>query len=82
MKVLVNVYVPAIAQGYDVLMPDDMRIRNVVSLIVGAVTESSSQLYVPSGEECLCSVEKNILLRANATLDKYGIQNGDHLILM
>jgi uncharacterized ubiquitin-like protein YukD len=82
MKVLVNVYVPAIAQGYDVLVPDDMRIRNVVSLIVGAVTESSSQLYVPSGEECLCSVEKNILLRANATLDKYGIQNGDHLILM
>lgn len=82
MKVLVNVYVPAIAQGYDVLVPDDMRIRNVVSLIVGAVTESSSQLYAPSGEECLCSVEKNILLRANATLDKYGIQNGDHLILM
>lgn len=82
MKVLVNVYVPAIGQGYDVLVPDDMRIRNVVSLIVGAVAESSSQLYVPSGEECLCSVEKNILLRANATLDKYGIQNGDHLIMM
>lgn len=82
MKILINVYVPAVSQGYDILVPDDMRIRSVVSLIVGVVAESSAQMYVPSGEECLCSVEKNILLRANATLEKYGIRNGDHLIVM
>lgn len=82
MKILVNVYVPAILQGYDILVPDDLRIKNVVSLIVSVVAESSAQLYIPSGEECLCSAEKNILLRANATLEKYGIQNGDHLVLM
>lgn len=82
MKILLNIYVPAIQQEYDVLIPDDLRIKNAVSLIVRVITESSGQKYVSSGEECLCSVEKSILLRGNATLDKYGIQNGDHLIMM
>ena len=82
MKILVNVYVPVIAEKYDVLIPDSLRIKSIVSLIAGTVEELSKNLYVASGEECLCSVEQNILLRQNATLEKYGIKNGDHLIMM
>lgn len=82
MKILVNVYVPAIEERYDILVPDFMRIKSVISLIAGTVENLSDRLYVSSGEECLCSAEKNILLRSNATLEKYGIQNGDHLIMM
>lgn len=67
---------------YDILVPCFMRIRSVTALIAGAVENLSNHMYVSSGEECLCSVEKNILLRHNATLEKYGIKNGDHLILM
>ena len=51
-------------------------------LIAGAVEGLSDHRYVVSGEECLCSNEKSILLRHNATLKQYGIQNGDHLIMM
>ena len=82
MKILVNVYVPAIGEHYDVLIPNFLRIRTVISLIAATVESLSDNLYVPSGEECLCSAEKNILLRANATLEKYGIRNGDHLIMI
>lgn len=82
MKILVNVSIPAISEKYDVLIPDSLRIKSVVSLIASTVEDLSNHLYVASGEECLCSVEKNILLRQNATLEKYGIQNGDHLIMM
>ena len=82
MKLLVNVYVPAISEHYDILIPDSLRIKNVVSLIASAVEELSNHMYVASGEECICSVEKNILLRPNTTLEKYGIGNGDHLIMM
>ena len=82
MKILVNLYVPAIGEGYDILVPNFMKIRSVVSLIAGTVENLSDHLYVSSGEECLCSAEKNILLRPNATLEKYGIQNGDHLIMI
>ena len=82
MKLLVNISIPAIAEKYDILVPDDLRIKIAASLIANTVEELSNHRYVASGEECLCSVEKNILLRHNATLEKYGIQNGDHLIMM
>ena len=82
MKLLVNVYIPAISQKYDVLIPDSLRIKHVVSMIAEAVDGMSNHLYVSSGSECLCSVEKNILLRQNMTLASYGIQNGDHLVMM
>ena len=82
MKILVNVYVPAIGEKYDVLVPNSLRVRNITHLIADTVEDLSDHLYVASGEECLCSMDKNILLRHNATLEKYGIQNGDHLILM
>ena len=82
MKILVNVHIPAISEKYDVLIPDSLRIRSVVSLIAETAEKISNHLYVVSGEECLCSVEKNILLRHNATLKQYGIRNGDHLVLM
>lgn len=82
MKILVNIYIPAISQNYDVRIPDSLRIKNVVSMIADTVEELSRNLYVSSGDEQLCSVEKNILLRHNATLAQYGIQNGDHLVLM
>ena len=82
MKILVNVFVPAISERYDILVPDDLRIRTVVGLIASGVEDLSDGNYISSGEECLCSVEKDILLRENTTLKNYGIQNGDHLMIM
>lgn len=82
MKILVNVHIPAISEKYDVLVPNSLRIKTVTFLIASTVEGLSGHRYAASGEECLCSVEKNILLRQNATLEKYGIKNGDHLIMM
>lgn len=82
MKLLINVSVPAIGEQYDILVPDNLRIRNVTLLIAETVVNLSNHMYVSSGAENLCSADKNILLRPNATLDKYGIKNGDHLVMI
>lgn len=82
MKLLLNIYIPAIGQQYDILVPDSLRVKNVISLVAGTVEQLSNHLYISSGEECLCSVEKNIRFRTNTALEKYGIQNGDHLVLI
>lgn len=82
MKILVNVSVPAIGEKYDVLVPKFLRIKSVIILIAETVENLSNHMYVSSGAECLCSVDKNILLRPNATLEQYGIKNGDHLVMM
>lgn len=82
MKVLVNIYAPTISQNYDVLIPDSLRIKTVVTLVAETLEGLSNHTFIASGHERLCSVEKNILLRDNATLEKYGIKNGDHLVIM
>ncbi len=82
MKILINVFVPAIGEKYDIIVPDFLRIKIISSLVAEVVEELSDNKYVSSGREQLCSAEKNILLSSIATLKKYGIQNGDHLILM
>ena len=82
MKVLVNIYVPAIGQKFDVRIPRTLRIKAVTSLIAKTIEDLSDHQYTASGEEYLCSANKNILLRQNATLEKYGIKNGDHLVIM
>ena len=82
MKLLVNLYVPAIGIRYDVRVPSSLRIRALTSLAANTIEELSNHLYSASGEKCLCSVEKNILLRSNLTLEQYGIKNGDHLVLL
>ena len=82
MKILVNITVPAISEQYDIFVPTNVRIKIIASLVANTVEELSDHRYVASGSECLCSLEKNILLRHGATLNDYGIQTGDHLIMM
>ena len=82
MKLLINIRIPSVSERYDILIPNDMRIKSVVSLVASAMEKLSDHRHVASGEECLYSVEKDIPLRHNATLAQYGIQNGDHLIMV
>ena len=82
MKILVNLRVPAISEQFDILVPDSLRIRKIATLLAKMVAELSEQMYVSSGQEVLCSVEQNILLKPNGTLRSYGIKNGDHLLLI
>ena len=82
MKLLIKVSIPAIGEHYDILVPSNMRIKSIVSLITGTVEKLSDYRYAASGRENLCAAERNILLRHSATLGQYGIRNGDHLILM
>ena len=82
MKLLVNVRIPAISEQYDILVPDSVRIRVITGMIADTVETLSDYRYAASGQEQLCSAEKNILLRSNMTLSQYGICNGDHLMLI
>ena len=82
MKILVSIKVPAITERYDMMLPASMRIKSLIPLICETVEELSNNMYVASGRECLCSIEKNIQFRPNASLEQYGIQSGDHLILI
>lgn len=82
MKILVNVSVPAIFGDYDILIPSFLTIGEIIPLIANAVEELSNSMYKSSGNESLCHAERAVLLNQNITIKEYGIQNGDHLVLI
>lgn len=81
-KILVSLRIPALSISSDVYIPDFLKIKEIIPLLVQAVEELSDQQYVSSRKEILCLQEKNISLQSEATLREYGVKNGDHLILM
>lgn len=82
MKIIVNVHVPAISKKYDMLIPETLSVETVTQLIARSVEELSNHLYVSSKEETLCRTEQRIILQPNFTLEQYGVENGEHLMLL
>ena len=82
MKILVSIYIPGISEKQDIWLPKSLRIGDAVSMIAKTIEELSNHRYSVSGEECLCSADKNLLLKKESTLEDYGIKNGDLLVMM
>lgn len=80
-KILINLFVPAINEYYDIFIPNFLSIREICLLLGKAIEELSNNQYVLSGEELLCSVERRKILNPNQNFMDYGIQNGEHLLL-
>ena len=80
-KVLVNLFVPSLGERYDVYIPTFLRVEEITSLLAKTMVDLSAHQYVSSGEEFLCSLDQNQLLRQERTLADYDIVNGEHLML-
>ncbi len=79
---MLSISIPAISQKYDLWIPADIPLKTAVPLIANTVEELSNHRYVASGNEKLCSAEKNTVLKSDVIFAQYGIQNGDHLIMI
>lgn len=79
-KLLVNIYIPALEKNYDMFIPNFLPIGTVIELIGQMIEEVSDHKYISSGQEFLCFVDKNILLKQNMTLQEYGVRNGEHML--
>ena len=81
-KVLVEIYVPAISEHFDVFIPVDVPIRDVTKVITDGVVEVTNELYVASNCEQLCLKEPAGLLDPLRTLEDYGVKIGMQLYLV
>ncbi len=82
MKVLVNVYVPAINEKLDVLVPDWLSVAEVVSLLVKNVQFVSNNRYIATGQEQLCKKETNTVFHPSCCFFEYLPKNGDEFVLI
>lgn len=80
-KLLVEIYLPAIAHTYDVFIPYDAKIYELNPLIAGAAEKLSDGLFV-SNDAVLCDGESGAILNINLTVEDLKLQNGSKLMLV
>ena len=77
-KILICLQVPAISRSFDVFVPLDMNINELIEVLVKGVIEMSD---ISSNEEKL-NLKNNILLNPALTLQSYSIKDGEEIFLI
>lgn len=80
-KILICLQVPAISRSFDVFVPLDMNINELIKVLVKGVIEMSDNSYISSNEENL-NLKNNILLNPALTLQSYSIKDGEEIFLI
>lgn len=83
-KLLVEIFVPAANQTFDVFIPKQNRIYEVAELLTSAFGELSAVAAPLAGMEkmVLCDRESGSLLNINLSIEELGLVNGSKLMLL
>lgn len=81
-KVLVNVYVPVLNSSYDMFIPEESALDDVLELMKKAVSELSDGIFIPEKNTTVCRRENGEILNINLSVYELGIQNGSKLMLI
>lgn len=81
-KVAVFLRVPVLQASYEILIPVDMKVRQVIALLIELLEDLSARQYVSSGTELLCRSETGGVLDMECALCDYCIRHGEELVLL
>ena len=81
-KILVKLYVPTIGEEYDIWIPLNKRIYNVIKLLIKAVNEFSGGYYKPSSMPLLYDRLTAKPYELDKSIIETNIRNGSGLILI
>ena len=81
-KVLVKLYVPAIEEQYDILIPLNRRIYNVIKLLNKGVYELSGGYYKPNQKHILYDKLTGKPYDLNDSVKETNIRNGKEIVLI
>ena len=81
-NVLVNVYVPILNKSYDIFIPVQSQLFEVIDLIKKTVYELSEGQFVPSKDTVISLKTSGEILDINRTVFELNIGNGTKLMLI
>ena len=81
-KVLVNIYVPILNVAYDVFVPVQLQLFEVIGLVKKAIADLSEGRFIPSEETTLAFRSNGSILNVNRTVYELNIGNGTKLLLI
>lgn len=81
-KYLVDIYLPACGEHYDVYLPAGKLIGEATSLLVNIVSSLSDGNYTGTSDTVLINAKNGEVLDRNITVYDAGIRNSSKLILI
>lgn len=81
-KFLVKIYVPLIESSYEVWIPPNKQIRNVINLLVKSIYELSKENYNPDFLPSLYNKKTSEIYNLEEKIIDTNIRNGSELILL
>ena len=81
-KALVEINVPASGMKYDVFIPLDIKMSDVLQVVAMSLTALSDARYKAAGDAVLCDAETGAVYDVNREAAELGIKNGSRLLLI
>ncbi len=81
-KALVEIFVPAAAQKFDVYIPLESRMSDVIKLVSNALSDLSDGKYKATEDSILCDADTGIIFNINVEVAELGIKTGSRLMLI
>ncbi len=81
-KVLIELIVPDVDDSYDIYIPVNKKIGNIINLLIKAVSELSDGVYVGNNKTFLYNKDTGEKYHVNSLVRETDIRNGSVLILI
>ena len=81
-KRLVKLYVPALEARYDLWVPSNKNIHEVIELFINFINEINEGIYKPSNFPMLYNKSTGKMFNVNLSVEENNIINGSELVLI
>ncbi len=81
-KVLVEIFVPVLDRSFDVFIPLQSPMYEVLELIKKAISEMSDGRFIANQNTTICHREDGSILNINLSVYELEIRNGSKLMLI
>ncbi len=81
-KVLVEIFVPVLDRSFDVFIPLQSPMYEVLELIKKAISEMSDGRFIANQNTTICHREDGSILNINLSVYELEIRNGSKLMLV
>lgn len=81
-KILIEVYVPLLGTAWDVFIPQDVKMYEVLDMIKKAVANLSGGRFVADENTAICYRDSGAILNINLSVSELSLHNGSKLMLI
>jgi hypothetical protein len=81
-KVLVEIYLPAARNSFDIYLPLDEKLSTVLPVVSSLLEDLSQGTFKSTAQTVLCNKETGIIYNINLSIHELQLMNGSKLMLI